>query len=182
MLRTAEARVGALALFVLEDAPLPHSFPDETFLKATHKAIFGDIYEWAGSYREATGVMTKWREGGYTVRYGDSAFVPSEMTRIFAELQRENYLARLSIKHFAERLAYFYAEIDGTHPFRDGNSRTLRKFSSDLARRAGFELDWEPTGRTPQSRDALYLARDQAAHQRQYEPLIGILRANLRFL
>jgi cell filamentation protein len=171
--------VAALALFVLEDAPLTHSLPDESLLKATHKAVFGDIYEWAGSYRVNTGMMTKQREAGYTVRYGDSAYVPAEMERIFAELKQRKYLEGLSSDQLAERLAYFYAEIDATHPFRDGNSRTLRKFSSDLAHHAGYELDWEPTGRTGQSRDALYMARDYAAHHRQPEPLIAIIRANL---
>jgi fido (protein-threonine AMPylation protein) len=172
--------VAALALFVLEDEPFTHRQMDEAHLKATHLAIFGELYEWAGFYRENTGIMTKARDAGYTVRYGDSAHVPAEMQRIFVELKREEYLKGLALNGFAERLAYFYGELDGSHPFREGNSRTLRKFASDLARAAGYELDWEPSGRNRQSRDALYIARDYAAHHRQYEHLIAIVRANLR--
>jgi cell filamentation protein len=81
--------VAALALFVLEDEPFTHRQMDEAHLKATHLAIFGELYEWAGFYRENTGIMTKARDAGYTVRYGDSAHVPAEMQRIFVELKRE---------------------------------------------------------------------------------------------
>lgn len=152
---------------------------DEARLKATHRAIFGELYQWAGSYRENTGSMTKGRDAGYTVRYGDSAFVPGEMQRIFAELKRENSLQGLPLDRFAEKLTYFYSEIDGTHPFREGNSRTLRKFAADFAFGAGYELDWEPTGRSEQSKNELYIARDHAAHRREYGLLTAIIYANL---
>ena len=32
-------------------------------LKATHKAIFGEVYDWAGEFRENIGVMQKYRPG-----------------------------------------------------------------------------------------------------------------------
>lgn len=167
-------------MFLLEDEPLAQLPLDESRFKATHRAIFGELYDWAGSYRENTGNMIKARDAGYVVRYGDSAFVPGEMQRIFAELRREDYLQGLPVDRYAERLAYYYSEIDGTHPFREGNSRTLRKFSADLALAAGYELDWEPTGRSEQSKNDLYIARDRAAHQREYGQLIAVIRANLR--
>jgi cell filamentation protein len=170
--------VASLALFVFEDEPLRRP-TDEARFKATHRAIFGDVYEWAGSYRENTGKMTKGRDAGHVVTYGDSAFVLGEISRIFAELQRENYLEELAPDSFAEKLAYFYSEIDATHPFREGNSRTLRQVAADLALVAGYELDWEPTGRTEQSKNELYVARDHAAFHRQYEQLTAIIRTNL---
>jgi cell filamentation protein len=33
------------------------------------------------------------------------------------------------------------------HPFREGNGRSQRAFLSQLARDAGFRLDWEPVDR-----------------------------------
>jgi cell filamentation protein len=88
--------------------------------------------------------MTKGREVGYEVTYGNSQFVPGEIERIFRELTAEDCLRGLGPDRLAERLAYFYSELDSTHPFREGNSRTLRQFSADLALAAGYELDWEP--------------------------------------
>ena len=155
-LKTAEARVAAIALFALQDEPLSGPANEER-LKVTHRAIFQNIYDWAGTYRQNVGTMTKGRFGGYQVTYGNSQFVPEEMARIFRELTSEDYLRELEPDQFASRLAYFYSEIDSTHPFREGNSRTLRQFSSDLALNASYELDWEPTGLTEESRNALYV-------------------------
>ena len=180
-LKATEARVAAVALFVLEDEPL-HGPMNEERLKETHCAIFEEIYDWAGTYRENVGTMTKGRAVGYNVTYGNSQFVPGEMKRIFSELEAEDYLCGLDPEQFAARLAYFYSELDSTHPFREGNSRTLRQFSADVALAAGYELDWEPTGRTEESINALYMASDFAFTQRRYEPLLGIIRANLRTL
>jgi cell filamentation protein len=150
-LKAAEARIASIALFALQDEPLRGPM-DEARLKATHRAIFEQLYSWAGTYRENVGTMTKRRALGYEVTYADSAFVSSEMERIFAELAAEDYLSGLSPERFAERLTYFYSEIDATHPFREGNSRTLRQFTADLALAAGYELDWEPAGATDDTR------------------------------
>ena len=49
---------------------------DEERLKATHRAIFGELYECAGSYRENVSTMTKGRAGGYIVTYGSSQLFP----------------------------------------------------------------------------------------------------------
>lgn len=177
-LGATEARVAAVALFALEDEPLRGPM-DETRLKTTHRTIFEELYDWAGSYRENTGTMTKGRDVGYRVTYGGSEFVPNEMKRIFSELGAEDYLHGLDEDKFSERLSYFYSELDSTHPFREGNSRTLRKFSADIALSAGYELDWEPTGQSEETRNALYTARDFAFTQKRYDPLIQIIRDNL---
>ncbi len=76
-------------------------------------------------------------------------------------------------------MAYYYSELDSTHPFREGNSRTLRQFTADLALAAGYNLDWEPTGATSETINSLYVARDLAFTRRQYEPLKKIIRENL---
>ncbi|MFZ0688570.1 MAG: Fic family protein [Acidobacteriaceae bacterium] len=170
--------MAAFALFAFQDQPLLGPMNEERF-KTTHQAIFRDIYDWAGSYRRGVGTMTKGRDLGYQVTYGNSQFVPAEMMRIFQELAAGDYLGGLDSDRFAARLAYFYSELDSTHPFREGNSRTLRQFTADLALTAGYELDWEPTGRTEGTRNALYFARDQASQLRKYDPLIRIIRGNL---
>jgi cell filamentation protein len=157
-------------LFAFGDQSLPKQV-DEARLKATHRAIFQRLYPFAGEYRQDTGTMTKGRALGYQVTYGDSRFVPGEMTRLFSALKAERYLCGLEADAFAARLAFYYSELDATHPFREGNSRTLRQFSADLASAAGYRLDWAPTGRDEGTRNALYRARDLAAHMGKREPL-----------
>jgi cell filamentation protein len=149
-------------------------------LNASPKAIFGEIYDWAGEFRENTGSMQKYRPAGYPVVYGPSTYIPQEMDRIFAELKAEKGLQSLSLDGFAERAAYYYGEMDGTHPFREGNSRTLRQFFSDLAMGASYELDWSEAAETEASREALYRARDEAAMHRKPQALRAFLRRGLK--
>lgn len=40
-----------------------------------------------------------------------------------------------------KRLAYYLAELNVIHPFREGNGRAQRKFIEQIAREAGFELN-----------------------------------------
>ncbi len=162
----------ALARLVVAPLKLPIGVAR---IKATHKAIFGEIYEWAGEFRQNIGSMQKYRPAGYPVVYPPSQYIPQEMDRIFAELRQENDLQGLSLDDFAARAAFFYGEMDGVHPFREGNSRTLRQFFSDIALGAGFGLDWSGA-----DRESLYRARDEAAMQRKPEALARILRNGLK--
>ncbi len=173
-LAEVECSVGQLGLERLRDRPfrLPIGVAR---IKATHKAIFGEIYEWAGEFRQNIGSMQKYRPAGYPVVYPPSQYIPQEMDRIFAELRQENDLQGLSLDDFAARAAFFYGEMDGVHPFREGNSRTLRQFFSDIALGAGFGLDWSGA-----DRESLYRARDEAAMQRKPEALARILRNGLK--
>ncbi|WP_051979398.1 Fic/DOC family protein [Edaphobacter aggregans] len=144
-------------------------------LNATHQALFGKVYEWAGKFRENTGTMTKGREAGYNVTYGNSSHVPSQLAIVFAELKKENYLKDLPVEQFAKRLAHFYGEIDAVHPYRDGNSRTLRLFTTDLAKEAGHSLDWDRTLHTDADRNKLFQARDLAVMRADSSELAGVV-------
>jgi len=111
--------------------------------------------------------------------YGPSTFSPQEMDRIFASLKQDRDLRGLSLDAFAEKTAFYYGEMDGTHPFREGNSRTLRQFFVDVAAAAGFDLDWSACGVDEASRQRLYVARDQAAMHGKREALAKIIRVGL---
>ncbi len=77
----------------------------------------------------------------------------------------------LSLDLFAQRMARFYADLDYLHPFSEGNSRTLRTFTRQLAREAGFDLDWAPRNADGSTRDRLYRARDLAVIHRAFPKL-----------
>jgi cell filamentation protein len=78
-----------------------------------------------------------------------------------------------------KRLAYYYGELDAIHAFRDGNSRTLRVFSADLAEVAGHRLDWARAAQTGEDRQRLYHARDLAVMHGDLSELTAIIRATL---
>ena len=77
----------------------------------------------------------------------------------------------LNAEQFSGRLAKLYGDLDHRHPFKEGNSRTLRTFTAQLARDAGYELNWSTTNVDAASRDRLYIARDKEVIQRAFPDL-----------
>lgn len=73
-------------------------------------------------------------------------------------------LGKLKTAEFTQELGQLYAQADYIHPFRDGNSRSLREFTRQLAEQSGYTLDWERFGKSPHGRDILYIARDQSVN------------------
>ncbi|MDQ1829252.1 Fic family protein [Massilia scottii] len=63
------------------------------------------------------------------------------------------------------RIGRLYSELDYIHPFSDGNSRTLRTFTKQLANQAGYGLDWSRFDRSDGGRDFLYIARDRSVNE-----------------
>ncbi|WP_414938071.1 Fic family protein [Amycolatopsis sp. cmx-11-51] len=57
-------------------------------------------------------------------------------------LETDGWLLGLNRENFLERLAWYYAELNAMHPFREGNGRTLRAFLRQLSAAAGWRLDW----------------------------------------
>ena len=78
---------------------------------------------------------------------------------------RPDELRGLKTPEFTARLARIYAELDYIHPFGDGNSRTLRSFTRQLAREAGYAVDWERFSRSDVWRYLLYIARDLSVNE-----------------
>jgi cell filamentation protein len=113
---------------------------------------------------------------GFTVAYGPSLHVPAALETVFARLKAEEELRGLEAELFLRRLAYFYSELDAIHPFREGNSRTLRAWFSDLAQASGRRLDWSCVGQSEEARQRLCHARDVAVMRGDLAELTAILR------
>lgn len=66
------------------------------------------------------------------------------MEKLFAQLADENHLTQIDEPGtFAERAAPYIAEINATHPFREGNGRCQLTLLSILMEHAGFHMDEE---------------------------------------
>lgn len=61
-------------------------------------------------------------------------------------------------------MAQLHWAVDYAHPFNDGNSRSLRIFTRQLAKAAGYTLSWEALGRDSAAQARLYVARDLAVN------------------
>jgi cell filamentation protein len=172
-LQQFEAQSASTGIASLSLRPLTGPF-NIARLRETHRRIFARVYSWAGEFRTGMGMMAKNRSG-FTVAYGPSGNVPGALEGVFAKLKIEKDLRGLDAAPFVSRLAYFYSELDAIHPFREGNSRTLRAFTCDLAEAAGHTLDWSRLGPSPEARQRLYHARDLAVMRGDLSPLTEIV-------
>jgi cell filamentation protein len=147
-------------------------------LQETHRRIFGKVYPWAGELRKGIGIMAKNRSG-FVVAYGPSENVPGALATTFTALQAEDSLLNLDADALARRMAYYHSELDAIHAFREGNSRTLRAFLSDLAQSVGYRLGWALIAQTEEQRVRLYHARDLAVMRGDISELTQILNTCL---
>jgi cell filamentation protein len=166
-----------LAFAGMKSRPLQGPF-DVRRLQETHRRIFGRVYPWAGELRKDIGLMAKNRSG-FVVAYGPSQNVPGALDSTIAALKTENFLHGMDADAMAKRLAYYYSELDAIHAFRDGNSRTLRVFTADLAEAAGHRLDWTRVAQAPEDQQRLYHARDVAVMRGDLSELTAIFSAVL---
>lgn len=107
-------------------------------LKAIHRQIFQDVYEWAGKFRTVN--MSK-----ASHLFGLAAFLEPAIQEILTKLATEKYLVNLDAEIFSDRAAYFIGELNAAHPFREGNGRTQREFIRQLGMTAGHYIDWRAT-------------------------------------
>lgn len=79
-----------------------------------------------------------------------------------------NKMKKMQVRTFVNKMTEIYSKLDYLHPFRDGNSRTIREFTRELALKAGFEINWEKSNLNQQTRNELYIARDFAVNNIAY--------------
>jgi cell filamentation protein len=159
-LKRAEGERTAVTLALLERDPIPGQY-DLPHLRAFHRRIFGDIYDWAGKLRTVT------------IAKEHSVFALPEHIESFLTgartVAREQHLRNLEREQFLERLTHSHAEINAAHPFREGNGRTQRAFLSQLAHQAGHHLAWEQLNPKRNTQAA------RSSHQGDNQPLHELL-------
>lgn len=143
-LQVLEARIVSVRDVELSVNSLPGEYNLEHLMQF-HKALFGDIYEWAGEIRTVNIHKTAATFAAYQ-------FLDDEMTSLLRKLAEDNWLRGLRRRAFLEKLAYYYGEINARHPFREGNGRTQRTFLRQLTASAGWRLDWSELRRDDNDR------------------------------
>lgn len=131
-LQSAEREITHAALIFLRESPVPPSF-DLGHLRAIHRRVFGDIYDWAGQLRTVAIAKGSW--------FCLPQYIESAAAETFRALHGESLLRGLPRDVFTERLTYYLGEVNAIHPFREGNGRAQRAFFEQLASEAGFILD-----------------------------------------
>ncbi|HAT53861.1 MAG TPA: cell division protein [Lactobacillus sp.] len=103
---------------------------DLSFLRKIHKILFGELYEWAGVYRD------------YNLTKGSTTFLePAFFATATSEINR---LLTGIYEHGDPLLNYAKVldAINNLHPFREGNGRSIRLFLQIFAANNGDYLDY----------------------------------------
>lgn len=132
-LESYETSVVALKLMALNKKGITGNFDVEHFV-SIHKFLFEDIYPFAGLFRNENIAKDYFQ-------FAQWEYIESELTRLLNELKNENFLIGLSKDEMSKRLAYYWAELNVLHPFREGNGRTTREFLRQLALKNNYILN-----------------------------------------
>ena len=101
----------------------------------THKALFGDMYPWAGQDRSQTAPELAISKGSVLFAHPDDAKVAVDHA---LRMGQDKAIMAAKPGEVMGYLAY-------GHPFLDGNGRTIMVVHTELAERAGISIDWAAT-------------------------------------
>ncbi|MFH0727324.1 MAG: Fic family protein [Pseudomonadota bacterium] len=168
-LNSAEASLVAWRSFQLFQSPIQGGF-NLDHLKAIHRHLFQDVYEWAGELRDID--LAKGKSYFANHKHIEKAAQP-----IFKKLAEEGYLKGTALAAFSERAAYYLGEINALHPFREGNGRAQREFINHLAYAKDCFLEWKSI-----SAEDMIRASEESFHHGDNAKFTAFIRDNLKRL
>lgn len=171
-----------MRMLELLESPVVGNF-DSEHLKEINRRIFQDLpllgftHIVPGQYRPSVPSHLDW----YKERpLEDSVFISfvaysrmdnkakNSMDKILEPIKEkllDSSLSKMTKEEFTNFIADLYVQLDYIHPFSDGNSRTLRTFTSQIAKMAGFEIKWEKFAVDSNSKNILFIARDLSVNR-----------------
>lgn len=137
-----------------------------------HRRWLGDIYPWAGDYRQVN-----LGKGGF--QFASAHLIPRLMSDYGRDiLAAETPCAGMDHERLVRALARVHSEFILIHPFREGNGRLARLLNSLMAFQAGLPaLDY---GGIRGARKRAYIGAIHASLGGDYAPLETIFRTVIR--
>lgn len=138
LLRQLEEMSVAARLLQLSIRPV-RGLLDYAHMKAVHRFLFQDAYEWAGEERTAP-------TSGFMVKDGHAYYPAGPALTAAAEAQYQwlaerDHLRGLDEAAFLTALAESWGELNVVHSFREGNTRAQAVFYGQLCAQAGYFLE-----------------------------------------
>ena len=128
----AELELTFIRLQELQNNPIKGKY-DFAHLKAIHKYIFQDLYEWAGRERTV--------EIGKGNLFCTTMFIQDYARSVFSKYFPQCYESKGSFGDFLRVLADNYGDLNALHPFREGNGRAQREFARLVCLECGYDFD-----------------------------------------
>ena len=106
-----------------------------------HRTIFGALYEWAGEFRTIPIIKSEEVLGGDTVRYAYPSEIKKQLDMASKEISKLK--PTMPKKDIVFRIVRITAAIWQTHPFREGNTRTVVMLITFFVEHYGYLFDQE---------------------------------------
>ncbi len=98
---------------------------DVEHLCKLHQYLFGDIYAWAGTFRDENIYKSESVLSGASVGYADCKDIPNKLKTLFEKYQGFDWCVT---DQLIEHVSDFLLTLWCIHPFREGNTRTCITF------------------------------------------------------
>lgn len=147
---------------------------DYKHLQALHKHLFSEIYEWAGETRVVN--LAKKTDYAGSTMFAMFDRIEPEINKTLAKLNTVE-IEKNNTDAFAQHVSEYFNEINAAHPFREGNGRTNRLFCSELAKKHGYDIDWDAM-----SKDAYINASIQGTLNADYQPMTELINKSISVL
>ncbi|KKX30594.1 Fic family protein [Rhizobium sp. LC145] len=146
---------------------IPSGNFDLQHLKAIHRHLFQDIFEWAGQIR-----TVEISKGGSQFQF--QQYIETGMADVHRRLMKSDFLRGLEQSVFAAEAGKIIGDVNYVHPFREGNGRTQLLYLKQLAEQAGHPLD------LTKIEAAGWLAASKEAHRARYDLMGQVIGDALR--
>ena len=113
---------------------VPRGDFDLAHLRAIHRHLFQDVYDWAGEIRTVD--ISK---GGNQFQFRQ--YIETGMADVHRRLVEQDYFHRSEAAVFVRGAAEIIGDINYAHPFRDGNGRTQLQYMKQLGEQVGHPLE-----------------------------------------
>ena len=132
-LKEYETKMVALKIASIDKADFKRTY-DEEHLKAIHKYLFEDVYDFAGQYRLEN--ITK-----DNFIFSQYQYIDENIKEVFKKTNIQS-LEDLPFEELIIKLSDFMTDLNVLHPFREGNGRATREFIREFLDKLGFEINW----------------------------------------
>ena len=141
-----------------------HGEFDLNHLRALHRHIFRDVYDWAGELRS----VELGKDGSLFCR---TEYLESSADDLFRALEEDDFLRGRRRDTFLTGAAHALVELNALHPFREGNGRAQRALLSELGLVAGWPIDWTGLERE------MNIEASRRGHAGDEKTMLGLLEA-----
>ena len=129
---------------------------DAEHLVNIHKYLFGDIYEWAGTFRKENLYKSERVLSGGSAEYADYHEIETRLEKLLQEYEN---VAWMKIAKKGDVVSDFLLALWSIHPFREGNTRTCITFLWHYLKGKGIDFQVALLRNNPMYvRDSLVMA------------------------